>query len=57
MILNTERLIFNVGNLCGTCRKLMVQFMPERYKEIEIMMDYEQERIATLGELTPEWWI
>ena len=31
--------------------------MPEKYKNIEIMMDYKQERILTLGELTPEWWI
>ena len=29
----------------------------ERADEIEIMMDYDAERIATLGELTPEWWI
>ena len=45
------------GAPCGACRELMVQLMPEKYKEIEIMMDYEQERIITLGELTPEWWI
>ena len=45
------------GAPCGACRELMVQLMPEKYKEIEIMMDYEQERIVTLGELTPEWWI
>jgi hypothetical protein len=31
--------------------------MPEKYKDIEIMMDYEQEKVITLGELTPEWWI
>ena len=29
----------------------------EKYKGIQIMMDYKQERIMTLGELTPEWWI
>lgn len=45
------------GAPCGACRELMVQLMPEKYKEIEIMMDYEQERIVKLGELTPEWWI
>ena len=45
------------GAPCGACRELMVQLMPEKYKGIEIMMDYEQERIVTLGELTPEWWI
>ena len=42
---------------CGACRELMVQLMPENYKGIEIMMDYEQERVLALGELTPEWWI
>ena len=42
---------------CGACRELMVQLMPEKYKGIQIMMDYKQERIMTLGELTPEWWI
>ena len=45
------------GAPCGACRELMVQLMPERYKGIEIMMDYQTERIMTLGELTPEWWI
>ncbi len=45
------------GAPCGACRELMVQLMPEKYKNIEIMMDYKQERILTLGELTPEWWI
>ena len=45
------------GAPCGACRELMVQLMPEKYKDIQIMMDYTQERILTLGELTPEWWI
>ena len=45
------------GAPCGACRELMVQLMPENYKDIEIMLDYEQGKIATLGELTPEWWI
>ena len=45
------------GAPCGACRELMVQLMPEKYKDIQIMMDYKQERIMTLGELTPEWWI
>ena len=35
----------------------MVQLMPDQYKSIEIMLDYESEKIMTLGELTPEWWI
>ena len=42
---------------CGACRELIVQMMPESYKDIEIMLDYEQNRVITLGELTPEWWI
>ena len=45
------------GAPCGACRELMVQLMPEKYREIEIMMDYTQERVVTLGALTPEWWI
>ena len=42
---------------CGACRELMTQLMPEDYREIEIMMDYEAGRVVTLGDLTPEWWI
>lgn len=45
------------GAPCGACRELMVQLMPQEYKGIEIMLDYESEKIVTLGELTPEWWI
>ena len=45
------------GAPCGACRELMVQLMPENYKGVEVMMDYKRERIVTLGELTPEWWI
>lgn len=45
------------GAPCGACRELMVQLMPDRYKQIEIMLDYEAQKIVTLGELTPEWWI
>lgn len=45
------------GAPCGACRELMVQLMPEKYKDIEIMMDYETGRVITLGEITPEWWI
>lgn len=42
---------------CGACRELMTQLMPNDYKEIEIMLDYENKRIDKLGQLTPEWWI
>ena len=45
------------GAPCGACRELMVQLMPDNYKEIEIMLDYESEKIVNLGALTPEWWI
>ena len=45
------------GAPCGACRELMVQLMPKTYRGIEIMMDYGRERVVTLGELTPEWWI
>ncbi len=45
------------GAPCGACRELMVQLMPETYKSVEIMLDYEREKITTLVELTPEWWI
>ena len=43
------------GAPCGACRELMVQLMPETYRNIEIMLDREREKITTLGELTPEW--
>ena len=45
------------GAPCGACRELMVQLDPQRYRDIQIMLDYEREKITTLGELTPEWWI
>ena len=45
------------GALCGACREMMAQLMPGKYQSVEIMLDYEQRRIATLGELTPEWWL
>ena len=43
------------GAPCGACREFMTQMMPGKYHNIEIMLDYENERIVTLGELTPEW--
>ena len=33
------------------------QLMPEDYRSIEIMVDYDKERVVTLGDLTPEWWL
>lgn len=29
----------------------------ELYCTVEVMLDFEQERTVTLGELTPEWWL
>lgn len=46
----------NVIPPCGACRELMSQLMPDKYRGIEIMMDFESGRVVTLGELTPEWW-
>jgi len=45
------------GAPCGACRELMVQLMPDSYKDIEIMIDYKNNVVMKLGELTPEWWI
>lgn len=45
------------GAPCGACREIMVQLMPNGYKDIEILLDYESERIVKLGDITPEWWI
>jgi len=42
---------------CGACREFMAQLMPGGYKNIEIMLDVETQKVVTLGELTPEWWI
>ncbi len=46
-----------IGPPCGACRELMVQLMPEGYRDIEILLDYESGRTVPLGELTPEWWV
>ena len=45
------------GAPCGACRELMVQLMPNSYKDIDIMIDYKNNVVMKLGELTPEWWI
>ncbi len=42
---------------CGACREFMTQLMPDNYRSIEIMLDYENGKVVTLGNLTPEWWI
>lgn len=45
------------GAPCGACREFITQLMPRRYQSVEVMLDYEAEKIIKLGELTPEWWI
>ena len=40
---------------CGACREFMTQLMPNDYKNIEIMLD--NDKVLTLEQLTPEWWI
>ena len=42
---------------CGACRELMTQLMPETYREVEILLDYDAGDVASLGDLTPHWWI
>lgn len=42
---------------CGAYREFMTQLMPDSYRTVEIMMDYETNKVVTLSELTPEWWI
>lgn len=42
---------------CGACREFMTQLMPDSYRTVEIMIDYETNKVVTLSELTPEWWI
>ena len=66
MITNGENAIRRViaidreGNAippCGACREFMTQLMPDHYRSVEIMMDFEHHKIVTLGDLTPEWWL
>lgn len=45
------------GAPCGACRELITQLMPKSYQHVKIMLDYKKEKVVTLGELTPEWWI
>ena len=45
------------GAPCGACREFVAQLMIGRYQDVEIMLDYENEKIVTLDALTPEWWL
>ena len=42
---------------CGACREFMAQLMPQSYRSVQVMLDYDAGRAATLGDLTPEWWL
>lgn len=33
------------GAPCGACRELMVQFMPDTYGEIEVLIDFDKEEV------------
>ena len=66
MITNGENVINRViaidrnGNAippCGACREFMIQLMPEHYHSIEIILDYENKKVVTLGDITSKWWI
>lgn len=43
------------GAPCGVCREFIVQLMEKDYQHVEVMLDYESGKVATMGELTPEW--
>ena len=43
------------GAPCGACREFIVQLMEKDYRHVEVMLDYESGKVATMGELTPEW--
>ena len=42
---------------CGACREFMTQLMPDNYHGIEIILDYENKKVVTLGDITPDWWL
>ena len=35
----------------------MSRLISDKYRAVQIMMDYENDRVVTLGDLTPEWWL
>lgn len=42
---------------CGACREFMAQLMPDKYGDVQIMIDYSINKVMKLSDLTPEWWI
>lgn len=43
------------GMPCGACREFFMQ-LSDQNRNMEIMLDYEQRRTVTLGDLMPLWW-
>ncbi len=43
------------GMPCGACREFLLQ-LDIRNKDTEILVDYENRKTVTLGELMPNWW-
>ncbi len=43
------------GMPCGACREFLMELNVEN-AATEIMVDYDQREIITLGELMPKWW-
>ena len=42
---------------CGACREFMAQMMPGCSGDVEVLMDREAGTVATLRDLTPQWWV
>lgn len=41
---------------CGACRELMLQLMPDRPGDVEILVDRAGMRVVSLADLVPYWW-
>ena len=46
-----------LGMPCGVCRELIVELMPKKYKDIEILINLETKETIKFEELCPRWWI
>lgn len=42
---------------CGACRELLAQIQTGSYDGVKVLMDVEGDRVVSLGELTPDWWL
>ena len=47
----------NAVRPCGACREFMAQLMQNKNLPVEILLDLDAEKIVTLRDLTPEWWL